>query len=207
MNRILVLAPHTDDGEFGCGATISKLIEEGCVVNYVAFSACEESVPIGFPRDILKTEVRKAVVELGIEECNLNILDYKVRHFSEKRQNILDDLIELRRRLNPDLVFCPSSYDTHQDHRVIFEECRRAFKRTSILGYEFIWNNFSFHPTYFSIVKEKHIKKKINAIAQYSSQSSREYSKEDTIRGLAKMRGLQISQEFVEAYEVIRLIK
>ncbi|MBT4611169.1 MAG: hypothetical protein HOC05_14085, partial [Gemmatimonadetes bacterium] len=30
--RILVLAPHTDDGELGCGGTISRLIEKGCEV-------------------------------------------------------------------------------------------------------------------------------------------------------------------------------
>ena len=28
-NNILVLAPHTDDGELGVGGTISRLIEEG----------------------------------------------------------------------------------------------------------------------------------------------------------------------------------
>ena len=27
--RVLVLAPHTDDGEFGCGGTIVRLIEGG----------------------------------------------------------------------------------------------------------------------------------------------------------------------------------
>ena len=27
--KILVLGPHTDDGEFGCGGTIAKFIEEG----------------------------------------------------------------------------------------------------------------------------------------------------------------------------------
>ena len=29
VDRVLVLAPHTDDGELGCGATIAKLIDEG----------------------------------------------------------------------------------------------------------------------------------------------------------------------------------
>lgn len=29
VNRILVLAPHTDDGEFGCGGSIAKFVEEG----------------------------------------------------------------------------------------------------------------------------------------------------------------------------------
>lgn len=42
--RVLVLAPHTDDGEFGCGGTITKLINEGHEVYYAAFSACQQSV-------------------------------------------------------------------------------------------------------------------------------------------------------------------
>ena len=53
-NNILVLAPHTDDGELGLGGTISKLIELGKKVTYVAFSTAQQSVPEGFPKDILK---------------------------------------------------------------------------------------------------------------------------------------------------------
>ena len=40
-NNILVLAPHTDDGELGLGGTISKLIELGKKVTYVAFSTAQ----------------------------------------------------------------------------------------------------------------------------------------------------------------------
>ena len=64
-NNILVLAPHTDDGELGLGGTISKLIELGKKVTYVAFSTAQQSVPEGFPKDILKTEVKKATAQLG----------------------------------------------------------------------------------------------------------------------------------------------
>ena len=39
--RILVLAPHTDDGEFGCGGSIARFASEGNEVHYVAFSAAE----------------------------------------------------------------------------------------------------------------------------------------------------------------------
>ena len=58
--RILVLAPHTDDGEFGCGGSIAKFINEGRQVYYVAFSTAEKSVPAGMPKDILKVEVKEA---------------------------------------------------------------------------------------------------------------------------------------------------
>ena len=36
--RVLVLAPHTDDGEFGCGGTMARLVEAGVEVHYQAFS-------------------------------------------------------------------------------------------------------------------------------------------------------------------------
>ena len=37
IERILVLAPHTDDGEFACGGTIARFIEEEVECYYVAF--------------------------------------------------------------------------------------------------------------------------------------------------------------------------
>ena len=94
-NNILVLAPHTDDGELGCGGTIAKFIEEGAEVYYAAFSTAEESVPEGLPKDILKTEVRKATSVLGIPSNNLFVFDYEVRKLSYSRQSILDDLVHL----------------------------------------------------------------------------------------------------------------
>jgi len=32
MKRALILSPHPDDGELGCGGTIARMIEEGCEV-------------------------------------------------------------------------------------------------------------------------------------------------------------------------------
>ena len=72
--RILVLAPHTDDGEFGCGGTISKFINEGHDVYYAAFSACQQSVLPQFPSDILITEVKEATRVLGIKSSNLILI-------------------------------------------------------------------------------------------------------------------------------------
>ena len=95
FKNILVLAPHTDDGELGCGGTISKLIENGSTVYYATFSTAEESVPEGLPKDILKTEVRKATALLGIASDNLFIYNYEVRKLSYNRQSILEDLVQL----------------------------------------------------------------------------------------------------------------
>ena len=204
--HILVLAPHTDDGEIGCGATIARFIEEGKDVHYVAFSICEESVPEGFPSDILDTEVRKATRELGIPSENLTVLDYRVRRFSESRQAILEQLVALNRSLKPDLVFLPSSFDIHQDHSTIHEEGIRAFKNTSLLGYEFMWNNFSFSSSALVVVEERHVERKIASVACYESQAGRFYASDSLLRGQANFRGLQVSAEYAEAFEVIRMI-
>lgn len=206
FNNILVLAPHTDDGELGCGATISRYIKEGKNVYYVAFSICEESVPDGFPKDILETEVKKATKVLGIKEENLFIYKFKVRRFPEFRQDILEELVKLNRKLKPELVFMPSSFDIHQDHKTIFEEGRRAFKHSSILGYEFMWNNFSFNSACTIIVNKDDIDKKIESIKKYESQTKRFYASDKMVIGLANYRGLQISNEYAEAFEVIRWI-
>ena len=91
--KILILAPHTDDGEFGCGGAIVKFTKEGCDVYYAAFSACQQSVLPDFPSDILISEVKEATKILGIKPENLILFDYEVRTFGYRRQEILDDLI------------------------------------------------------------------------------------------------------------------
>src|SRR5436190_20710631 len=87
--RVLVLAPHTDDGEFGAGGTMARLVEAGAEVRYVAFSIATKSLPDGFPDDALAREVREATAVLGIPAKGLTVHDYEVRTFPDRRQDIL----------------------------------------------------------------------------------------------------------------------
>tara|TARA_B110000027_G_scaffold131610_1_gene156227 strand:+ start:999 stop:1637 length:639 start_codon:yes stop_codon:yes gene_type:complete len=206
IRRVLVIAPHTDDGEFGCGGTIAKLISEGVDIHYVAFSACEKSVLPEFPSDILLTEVTAATKVLGIKKENLHILNYDVRTFSSNRQAILDDLIKLKKQINPELVFIPSLNDVHQDHATIAIEAVRAFKFINILSYELPWNNFKFSTTCFFILEEEHLKTKIESLKSYKSQEHRSYASEEFIKSLAITRGTQIGRRFAEVFEVVRFV-
>ncbi|MCB1024848.1 MAG: PIG-L family deacetylase [Acidobacteria bacterium] len=206
FKNVLVLAPHTDDGELGCGGTIAKLLESGVNVYYAAFSTAEQSLPDNLPKDTLKVEVRNATRVLGIKEENLIIFDYEVRKLNYVRQEILERLIKIRSQTAFDLVFIPSLNDIHQDHKTIAEEGLRAFKNTTILGYELIWNNLTFNTTSFVKLDKKHIEKKVLALREYKSQAGRGYMSEDFVFSLAKSRGVQIGSEFAEAFEVVRLI-
>jgi LmbE family N-acetylglucosaminyl deacetylase len=206
FKNILVLAPHTDDGEFGCGATIAKLINHGCQVHYVAFSSADEVVPKEFSSDILRHEVFQATAELGVTPQQVQVLNYPVRRFNEHRQAILDDLVRMKREIDPDLVFIPSSHDCHQDHEVVHREALRAFKNTTILGYEIIWNNFTFNNQCFVHIDESELAAKISAIHCYASQMHRHYLQEDFIRSLARVRGTQVAGQYAELFEMIRWI-
>jgi LmbE family N-acetylglucosaminyl deacetylase len=204
--RILVLAPHTDDGEFGCGGSISRYLAEGDEVFYVAFSAAEKSLPPECPSDTLRNEVKEATRVLGICECNLRILDYPVRDFPQYRQQILEDMLRIKSEIEPDLVLLPSLNDTHQDHQVVSQEGFRAFKTTSMLGYELPWNNLSFQTNFFVCLETPHIEQKISALRCYRSQANRPYASAEFIRSLAITRGTQIGSTYAEVFESIRWV-
>jgi N-acetylglucosamine malate deacetylase 1 len=203
---ILVLAPHTDDGEFGCGGTIAKFVERGARVIYAAFSAAEQSVLPHLPRDILRTEVRQATAVLGVKNEDCLVYDFEVRRFPEFRQQILDKLIELSRTYKPDIVFLPSANDTHQDHQTIAQEGFRAFKRTTMLGYEVPWNNLDFRTSCFIKISEANLETKIFALSKYESQTHRTYANAEFIRSLSLTRGVQIGERYAEAFEVVRWV-
>src|ERR687883_885918 len=109
--RVLVLAPHTDDGEFGAGGTMARLVQEGADVRYVAFSIATRSLPEGYAPDTLAREVREATAELAIPAENLTVHDFDVRTFPQHRQEILEHLIALWNEWEPDVVFQPSLHD------------------------------------------------------------------------------------------------
>ena len=91
--KALVLAPHTDDGELGCGATINHLLAQGTEVYYVAFSTCRRSLPEGVPPNTLELEVKEAVNILGLPPNNLILCDFDVRDFPSQRQAILEQMV------------------------------------------------------------------------------------------------------------------
>ena len=204
--RVLVLAPHTDDGEFGCGGTMARLVETGAEIRYIAFSIATKSLPDGFAPDTLAREVREATAELGIPEGNLTVHDFEVRTFPEYRQDILELLIALWEEWRPDAVFQPSLHDVHQDHQTIAQEGLRAFKRTTILGYEIPWNNYDFAYQCYVALERRHLERKIAALGRYASQKHRRYSDPEYIWNVARTHGVNVNLEHAEVFQVYRVV-
>ena len=205
FRRVLVLCAHTDD-EFGCAGTVLRLVAAGAEVRYLALSSCEASVPEGLPKDVLVHECRACTAALGIPPENVEVGPFPVRYFPRDRQAILERLVAISRDYAPDLVLLPSSRDTHQDHAVVAQEGFRAFKRSTVLGFELPQNLVTFENSAFVALDGPTLDRKIEALAAYWSQGFRPYSTDAFIRGLATVRGVQCGADYAEAFEVVRLI-
>ena len=206
MKNVLVLAPHTDDMEFGCGGTIKRLSDEGSKISVLVFSSCEQSLPQGISVDDIRNEQICASRLIGICEDQIMIYDFPVRRFDSHRQEILEILVQYKNKNEITHVFAPSRTDIHQDHAVICAEAVRAFKDTSLLGYELPWNNISSNHNYFYRLTAEHMKAKEDAIECFKSQQHRSYKAKD-MRALAQIRGLQIKSEYAEAFDLIRWVE
>jgi len=206
FKRVMVLAPHTDDGEFGCGGTIARFLEEGSEVFYSAFSACEQSLPALAHKDTLKYELLDAMKVFGIPEERVSLYGYQVRRFPECRQDILQDIIDRKNEVDPDIVFMPCLDDMHQDHQVVAMEGLRAYKDRTVLSYEMPWNNLNLNTSTFIRLEKRHIDKKIEALGCYESQVGKQYSSAEFIAALAHTRGVQIGCGHAEVFETVRWV-
>jgi LmbE family N-acetylglucosaminyl deacetylase len=206
-SNLLVIAPHTDDAELGCGGTIARLLEEGTTVHVAVFSGAEDSLPSGAAPGTLIDEFKRAMEVLAIPESRQHIFDYKVRQMPEHRQSVLEALLRLRADVKPDMVLVPSGSDLHQDHHVIHMEARRAFKEVSLLGYELPWNHSTFSTQAFVRIEQRHLDLKWRALQQYKTQIQlkRAYFTRNFIDGLAFVRGAQIKVDYAEAFDVVRV--
>jgi len=204
--RFLMLAPHSDDVELGCGGTISRFLEDDGEIYVAVFSTAEKSVPKGFAKTALKDEFYRAMSILGVKEERLTVFNYEVRTLSYHRQEVLDELILLRKSVKPDMVFLPSGEDLHQDHQTLFNEGLRAFKEITLWGYELPWNTITFPTRGFVTLEERHIKKKWAALQAYRTQfaAKRPYFTLDYITGIARVRGIQVKAKYAEAFDTIR---
>jgi N-acetylglucosamine malate deacetylase 1 len=203
--RYLFVGAHIDDVEISAGGWISKLCQDGAEVFTCALSSCEKSLPIGYRAADLIDEGRRAAAILGVQKENQFLGEFEVREFPRDRQSILDYLLELRSKIIPTFVVTHSRFDIHQDHSVVLDECRRAFKGQSLVTYEAPWNCREFSANLFIELPEDNFLKKVSAVMEFHSQSlRRNYG--NYVESMAKYRGIQMGTKYAEAYHIEHLI-
>jgi len=195
----LFVGPHPDDVELGCGGIIAKYRGE-VEMYYLVLSPCTDE-----PKNrMILEEMRNALGIAGITRSRVGNIQRRVFH--EQRSRIRSVLLEVQREFDPDLVFCPTLNDVHQDHSVTAEEVTRIFRDKGVLGYEAVRSSVFFRPNLYFTFEETPLREKISIVMCYKSQFDRYYFKPDVIKLLARMRGNQVRSEYAEAFELIRLV-
>jgi LmbE family N-acetylglucosaminyl deacetylase len=207
ISKILFIGAHGDDVELMAAGTLLKFSQLGSDIYYCSFSFSKKSIPEGFSVDSTEKEANMSTDILNIPRDNVFRFEYPTRHFLDSRQSILEDLILLRNKVNPDLVVTHNTEDIHQDHKVISEETYRAFKQSStIWGYESLKNDRMFNNNIYVKLSSENIDMKIKAISQFKTQLVKEPKLIEAVKILAVYRGLQVNAGYAECFEAIRII-
>lgn len=206
FRRVLALGAHPDDIELGCGATIHKFVRDKTHVKSVIFTDCHDAVPKGWPKVALKEESHLAMKALGVSD--VAIYDFPNKRLLDKRQEILDLLYSSWRGW-PELVLVPSMFNSHQDHLVVTEEAKRAFRGISIFGYSLPNSDYGFaSDAIYSSLARQDVETKLRAIKEFKSQFAlkRPYFDVDYLRAVLMAYGGEIGIQYAEKFQNIREI-
>ena len=220
--RLLVIAPHSDDEVLGCGGLISKVKNEGGKVFVLIFN-------LGFEKDDTKESQEKRKNEVREVMNLLKVDDYHLVHDQSDNNRDLDaeplhSLIEViestsnvsLEKIAPTIVAIPTIFSHHQDHVHVHHACIAALRPIStpvsniVLSYEAPehsrWSASGvFEPNLFVEIDDV-IENKIIAFNKYRSQIRPGSRDDDSIRNQAKYRGQEVGKNLCEAFYVHRFI-
>lgn len=212
--RVLVFAPHNDDEVLGVGGTMAKMAKEGHEVYVCEVTAGKNAERVA----LIKGEAKKAHQLLGVKESIF--LDLPVVELRDIPMiEINSKIMEVVKRVQPDIAFIPHKGDMHRDHYEVAMAAMVALRPVelpnlkAIYAYETLseteWNIPSadnlFVPNVWVDISE-YIDKKVDAMKCYESQIQKfpNPRSETGIRSLAQYRGSTICREAAESFMLIR---
>ncbi|MBN1447001.1 MAG: PIG-L family deacetylase [Bacteroidetes bacterium] len=170
--RVVVLTPHADDETFGAGGTILRHRQRGDAVTVVLFSDNVASIDDDHltdddKRDIREREFRNAMDMLGVGDSILLRLGNRSFRDRVYPQSVFRRVIEKE----PDVLYLPSLFDNHHDHRILNLWFLRALQdhprvRPLVRGYE-VWSPL---PATAAVDITRQIERKRAAMHCYPSQ-------------------------------------
>lgn len=199
--RICFIGAHPDDIELGCGALIAQL-NNRAEIRCLTLSDNQKNPALGH----LVPEHYKSMSALGVPIKNVELDQFETRRFQEQRQEILERIIRLNQEFKPDLVFTHTRADLHQDHKTVTEESLRAFRGTTVLGFDVIRSSYGFFPNFLVEVSEDDVKAKIKALSEYTTYQSKYYFNEEITRATLVRNGALAERRFAEGFETLRII-
>jgi LmbE family N-acetylglucosaminyl deacetylase len=118
----------------------------------------------------------------------------------------LEYLYQLNKSYKPDIVFTHTRSDIHQDHEQTTEEVLRAFRGTSVLGFDVMRSSYGFFPHFLVEVSEADVEKKIRALEEYTTYHDRYYFSAELIRATLIRHGALAEKPFAEGFDILRVV-
>jgi len=200
-SKVLFLGAHPDDIELGCGALLAGIAAQAEIL-CVTLSDNQKNPAL---KNVVDEHYR-SMAELGVSRDRIVLGSFETRYFPRDRQEILEFLYDLNRRHRPEIVFVHSQSDIHQDHGVATMEAMRAFRGTTVLGFDVLRSSYGFFPQFLVEVKEAEVEKKVRALRQYGTYCDKYYFDPAVIRSTLVRQGALAELPFAEGFDAIRIV-
>jgi N-acetylglucosamine malate deacetylase 1 len=199
--KVCFIGAHPDDIELGCGALISNIFNRAEMM-CVTLSDNQKNPAL----KNLVEEHYNSMAQLGLPRENVLLESFTTRRFPQDRQEILEYLYQLNKKFHPEIVFTHTRSDIHQDHVQVTEEVLRAFRGTTVLGYDVTRSSYGFFPHFLVEVTEKDLEHKIAALSQYSTYNDKYYFSPELIRATLIRHGALAEVPFAEGFDILRIV-
>jgi LmbE family N-acetylglucosaminyl deacetylase len=198
---LLFIGAHPDDIELGCGALISDIKDQTRII-CVTLSDNQEN-PL---HKNLVPEHNASMAILGVKPEYTILHNFITRRLKEARQEILEVMIDLKKRYHPEVVFVHTARDIHQDHQTVTEEALRAFRGTTLLGFDVLRSSYGFFPDFLVEVSEAGVQTKIRALQAYHTYADKYYFDENIIHATAIRHGALAERPYAEGFDILRIV-
>lgn len=199
--KVFFIGAHPDDIELGCGALIAHILDATQVL-CVTLSDNKKNPAL----QDLADEHYRSMELLGVPCDNVIVSDFETRKFPHHRQEILEFLYKLNKQHQPDIVFVHTRADIHQDHATATKEALRAFRGTTVLGYDVLRSSYGFFPHFLVEVSEQDVERKLRALAEYKTYSKKYYFDPDILRSTMVRHGALAEKPYAEGFDILRIV-
>lgn len=203
IRSVLCLGCHADDIEIGCGGTLLRLLAENpqVDVHWVVLSG-----------EATRADEARASAERYLQNAassEVIVKGFRDSYFPYQGAEVKDYIHEISRAVSPDLILTHHGADMHQDHRLVAELTRNAFRDHLILEYEIPkYDGDLGRPNVYVPLDEAVCRSKVRALMDaFPTQRAKPWFAEDTFWSLMRIRGVECHSEsrYAEAFHCPKL--
>ena len=199
--HVLFIGAHPDDIELGCGAFLHQILPHSEVL-CVTLSDNQKNPNL---KNVIQEHLASYAV-LGVPSERVVIEQFETRKFPDNRQEVLEYMLKLRKNFKPDMVFVHTRSDIHQDHNVVTEEALRAYRGTTVLGFDVVRSSYGFFPHFLVEVSQADVDAKLAALAEYKTYTDKYYFDPALLRATMVRHGALAERPYAEGFDILRIV-